>query len=92
MTPTNNLVTRGDGGTATFAVVLHSSPATNVHIQLTSSDPALGRPTPATLTFRSTDWHLPQTVTVTGGTRSRPARCRTILLSPVAAGMRPIGD
>ncbi|HQB16260.1 MAG TPA: Ig-like domain-containing protein [Verrucomicrobiota bacterium] len=87
VTPTNNLVTRGDGGTATFAVVLHSSPATNVHIQLTSSDPALGRPTPATLTFRSTDWHLPQTVTVTGGDALTPGAVPYhILLSPAASG------
>lgn len=87
VTPTTNLVTVGDGGTATFTVVLHSPPATNMSISLTSSHPERGVPTPAVLTFRPGDWHLPQTVTVTGQNTPLPGdTAYTVILSPAVSG------
>ncbi|HRT09669.1 MAG TPA: Ig-like domain-containing protein [Candidatus Paceibacterota bacterium] len=66
VTPTNNLVTAAYGGTATFSVVLHSRPATNVTVAVSSSQPGRGIPSPSTLTFRPHEWNVPHTVTVTG--------------------------
>ncbi len=54
------------GGTATFTVALTSQPSANVSVALSSSDPSEGTVSPASLTFTSTAWNLPQTVTATG--------------------------
>lgn len=56
------------GGTATFDVVLSHRPnnSTTVAIGVSSSDTGEGTPGAATLTFNTTNWDTPQTVTVTG--------------------------
>ncbi|HYO09542.1 MAG TPA: tandem-95 repeat protein, partial [Tepidisphaeraceae bacterium] len=66
VTPTSGLVTTEAGGTATFNVVLNSQPSGQVHIDLASSNTAEGTIGVATLTFKSNDWNVPQTVTITG--------------------------
>jgi hypothetical protein len=66
VTPTAGLVTTEAGGTATFTVRLNSQPTANVVIPVSSSKPAEGVPSAATLTFTAADWNTPQTVTVTG--------------------------
>ena len=66
VTPTTPLVTAGNGGTDAFTVVLHSRPTNPVNVAVSSSHPERGLPSPATLTFKPHEWHLPQTVTVTG--------------------------
>ena len=66
VTPTAGLVTSEAGGTATFAVVLTTQPAADVSIALSSSDESEGTVDQATLTFSTTNWDQPQTVTVTG--------------------------
>ncbi|MFN2302563.1 MAG: Calx-beta domain-containing protein, partial [Anaerolineales bacterium] len=64
--PTSGLTTTEIGGTDSFTVALTSQPTATVTIDLSSSDPAEGIASPATLTFTDTNWSIPQTVTVTG--------------------------
>ncbi len=52
------------GTTDTFAVVLSAGPLTDVVITLASSDPGEATFDQASLTFTPTDWHIPQTVSV----------------------------
>ncbi|MBI2930967.1 MAG: hypothetical protein HYY16_04900, partial [Planctomycetes bacterium] len=66
VTPSSGLVTTEAGATATFSVVLTSAPTTDVRVTLLTSDPTEGTFSPASLTFTSVDWNLPQTVAVTG--------------------------
>src|SRR6186713_284972 len=66
VTPTTGLTTTEAGGTATFSVVLTTQPTADVTIGLSSSDTTEGTVLPASLTFTSSNWHVPQTVTVTG--------------------------
>lgn len=67
VTPTSGLVTTEAGGTATFTVVLNSTPTANVTIALNSSDATEGTVSPTMLTFTPANALVPQTVTVTGG-------------------------
>ena len=55
-----------DGTSDTFTLVLDSPPAGDVTINLISSDTNEATLSPSSLTFTSTDWRTPQTVTVTG--------------------------
>ncbi|HVZ74605.1 MAG TPA: hypothetical protein VHJ20_19620 [Polyangia bacterium] len=66
VTPTSALVTSERGDFATFQVVLASQPTAPVAVGITSTRPTEGRPSPALVTFDATNWHTPQTVTVTG--------------------------
>jgi hypothetical protein len=66
VTPSTGLVTTEAGGTAQFAIVLESQPSANVVIPISSSTPAEGTPSVASLTFTSANWSTPQVVTVTG--------------------------
>ena len=54
------------GGTATFTVSLTTMPAADVTIGISSSDLTEGTVSPSALTFTSSTWNVPQTVTVTG--------------------------
>jgi large repetitive protein len=54
------------GGTGSFTVSLTSQPTANVTIGVSSNDLSEGTVSPATLTFTSVNWNLPQAVTVTG--------------------------
>ena len=53
-------------GQATFTVVLNSQPTDSVRIPLSSSNTAEGTISTDTLTFTTSNWNAPQTVTVTG--------------------------
>ena len=64
--PTSGLTTTESGGTATFTIVLNTLPTADVVISLGSSNTNEGTVSPASLTFKSTDWNSPQTVTITG--------------------------
>ena len=66
VSPTSGLTTTEAGGTATFTVRLNSQPTANVTIGLTSSDTTEGTVSPASLTFTTANWALPQTITITG--------------------------
>ena len=54
------------GGTVTFVTVLNRPPANDVSIDLSSSDTSEGTISSDSLTFTTSDWYLPQTVTITG--------------------------
>ncbi|MDZ4217075.1 MAG: Calx-beta domain-containing protein, partial [Candidatus Gracilibacteria bacterium] len=64
--PTSGLTTTEAGGTATFMVNLDTDPSDNVVIDLSSSNPGEGIPSPTILTFTPSNARTPQTVTITG--------------------------
>lgn len=64
--PTTGLVTTEAGGMATFTVVLNSEPLSSVRIDLTSSAPTEGLPSPTSLTFTPSNWSMARTVMVIG--------------------------
>ena len=66
VSPTGGLVTGENLDSATFTVVLNSQPSGDVVIPVTSSDTAEGTVLPASLTFTSSNWSSPRTVTVRG--------------------------
>jgi Domain of unknown function (DUF4347)/Bacterial Ig domain/SMP-30/Gluconolactonase/LRE-like region len=63
---TSSLVTRSNGGQASFQIVLRSPPSADVVFSLASSRPNQGNLSATTLTFTAANWNVPQTVTVTG--------------------------
>jgi hypothetical protein len=65
-TPSSGLVTTEAGGTATFQLTLSSQPTQNVTVSVTSGDATEGSVSPASVTFTTASWNVPQTVTVTG--------------------------
>lgn len=54
------------GTTATFTVVLDTAPEADVSLSLNVPDTTEGTAAPTNLTFTSSNWSVPQTVTVTG--------------------------
>jgi len=86
--PTSGLVTSEAGGTASFTVVLISAPTADVVVALTSSNPGEGTPFPTSLTFSTSNWFMPQTVTVTGvdDAIADGPRAYTIVLAPAVSG------
>ena len=66
VTPTTGLITSEAGTSATFSVKLQSKPLAAVKFNLSSSRPAEGTVSPASLTFTDANWNSAQTVTVTG--------------------------
>jgi len=65
VTPTN-AVTSEFGITTNFSVVLDLAPTNDVTINMSSSNPAEGIISTNSLTFNSTNWNIPQIVTITG--------------------------
>lgn len=66
VSPTNTLVTSEFGLSANFSVQLDLAPTNDVTIPVSSSNPLEGIVSTNSLTFNSTNWNIPQTVTVTG--------------------------
>jgi hypothetical protein len=64
--PTAPARTSEAGGEVRFSVVLGRAPTAPVLVKLTSSRPAEGQVSPASLTFTIANWNAPQMVTVTG--------------------------
>jgi hypothetical protein len=62
----DDIVTSESGRTASFTVQLNSAPTASVRLPLSSSDVTEGTVSPASLIFTSSNWNVPQTVTVTG--------------------------
>ncbi|TWT95528.1 Calx-beta domain-containing protein [Neorhodopirellula pilleata] len=67
--PNRTFTTEG-GGTATFTTRLQTPPTGTVTVNVVSSDTTEGTISPAQLTFTSTNWNQPQTITVTGANDS----------------------
>jgi len=66
ITPTNKLVTSEFGLSASFSVQPDLAPTNDVTIPVSSSNPLEGIVSTNSLAFNSTNWNIPQTVTVTG--------------------------
>jgi len=84
---TNNLTTSGPGTTTSFDVMLHSRPASDVTIPLSSTDPGKGIPVSTSVKVTPATWHLPNAVTV-AGQNDPPAPTNatfSILLSPTVS-------
>ena len=64
--PATGLFTSEAGDFASFTVVLATEPDASVTFNLSSSNTSAGTVSPSTLTFTTSDWNVPQTVTVTG--------------------------
>src|SRR5262249_15490986 len=66
VTPTSGLVTTEAGGAASFTIVLNTQPSASVSISISSSNTSEGTVSPNSVTFSTSNWNAPQTVTVTG--------------------------
>lgn len=64
--PTENLITKEDGSTATFTVRLDAQPTDTVRIDLSSSAVLEGQPDQPSILFDMVNFRDPQTVTVIG--------------------------
>src|SRR5258706_13449761 len=64
--PTTGLMTSESGDKARFTIVLGSVPTADVTVDLHSSDTTEGTVSPASVTFTSANFAVPQTITVTG--------------------------
>jgi large repetitive protein len=62
----SDFTTSENGKQTTFTVTLNSQPTANVIVPVVSSDAAEITVSPATVTFTSSDWNSPHTVTLTG--------------------------
>ncbi|MDB6112981.1 MAG: hypothetical protein JWR69_4731 [Pedosphaera sp.] len=63
---TNHQIAVVEGSATTFDYVMGSQPAGDVIITITSGNPGKGTVSPATITFTSSDWNTPRTVTLSG--------------------------
>eukprot|EP01059_Diplonema_ambulator_P030329 TRINITY_DN5151_c0_g1_i9.p1 TRINITY_DN5151_c0_g1~~TRINITY_DN5151_c0_g1_i9.p1 ORF type:complete len:6713 (+),score=1239.17 TRINITY_DN5151_c0_g1_i9:1796-20140(+) len=66
VSPTSGLATTEGGGSATFTVSLQTEPISDVTIPVAVSDATEASVSPASVVFTTTNWNMPQTVTVTG--------------------------
>jgi large repetitive protein len=64
--PSSRLSTTENAGTAAFTVVLNSQPTGTVTIPVASNLATEGAPTVASISFSTSDWSAPKTVTVRG--------------------------
>ncbi len=65
-TPTNSSTVTEAGSQSTFTVKLRKAPSANVTVAVSSDNSTEGSVSPSTMTFTTTNWNTPQTVTVTG--------------------------
>ncbi len=88
VSPTNTLITSEFGLTATFNVQLDLAPTNDVVINLSSSNPSEGIISTNSLTFNSTNWNIPQPVTITGqdDTLTDGNVAYTIVLGTISSG------
>jgi large repetitive protein len=66
VTPTSGLITSEAGSMTEFSVALNSKPTGDVLLDVTSSRPDEGIPTPVLLAFTEQNWNAPQVVTIAG--------------------------
>ena len=75
-----------NGGTDTFTVVLHTQPATDVVINITSDVTSQATVDVAQLTFTSANWNVAQVVAVTGVDDNTVANDTAIITMAINAG------
>ena len=63
--PSSTTISAPEGSTETFTVQLNQQPASSMTVMVTSANTAVSTVSPATLTFTSANFNIPQTVTVT---------------------------
>ena len=81
--PATGLLTSKAGDATSFTVVLATQPTANVTLALSSSNTSEGTVSPSSLTFTSSNWNEPQTVTVTGVNDGQPGSASyNILFAP----------
>ncbi len=78
VTISNAALTVGEGYTRTYTVVLDSQPTGAVTVTPVSNRPATATVSPPSLTFNAGDWNTPQTVTVSGVSRTAGGGTATI--------------
>ncbi len=66
VSPTSGLVTTEAAGTSTFTIVLTSQPTADVQIDLATDNRLEGIEDLSTVIFDSSNWNIPQTITLTG--------------------------
>lgn len=66
VSPSAGLHTTESGGSAMFALSLAAQPTSDVSVSFASSDASEGTVSPASVTFTTLDWNVPQPVVVTG--------------------------
>ncbi|MEI6697087.1 MAG: Calx-beta domain-containing protein, partial [Bacteroidota bacterium] len=64
--PISGLTTSEAGGQASFTMVLDSKPIANVSINLSSDNTAEGSVSSSSVSFNTSNWNIPQTITVIG--------------------------
>ena len=75
-----------EGGTGTYTVTLESPPTGNVTVTVTSGHTAAVTRSPATMTFSTTTWNTPQTVTLTAVADNSDTVDEVALVTNVATG------
>ena len=75
-----------EGGTGTYTVTLESPPTGNVTVTVTSDHTAAVTRSPNTLTFTTTTWSTPQTVTLTAVADNTDTVDEVALVTNVATG------
>ena len=75
-----------EGGTGTYTVALESPPTGNVTVTVTSDHTAAVTRSPATLTFTTTNWNTPKTVTLTAVADNTDTVDEVALVTNVATG------
>ena len=90
VSPTAGLQTNTNGATASFTVVLNSKPTANVTVPVASSNTNQGTVSTSSLTFNSSNWNVPQTVTVTGANNhiAEGNQAYTVAAGPAASATR----
>jgi hypothetical protein len=82
---TIQIVEGGTPNNGTFTVYLSSAPLSNITYTVTSSDPSHATVSPSTLTFTTSNYTTPQTVTVTAGTPGNNNANVDIVVGPSSA-------
>ena len=72
--------------TGSFTVRLSGKPTADVTVSISSGDTSAATVSPATLTFSSTDFATPKSVTVSGDFSGESAKTATVTASPQGAG------
>ena len=83
--PSADTLTVAEGATTTFTVQLGSAPTSSVTVTPSVSDASEVRFSPATLSFTTSTWNTPQTVTVAGVYDAFPDGTQTSTLTLTAA-------
>ena len=83
---TTSVTTPEAGGRATYTMKLDGQPTGNVTVTVASSNTSAATASPGSLTFTTSNWNAPQTVTVTGVDDRSPGGNRSATITHTASG------